>query len=293
MIKFHLPDFYNFIKLHNLLYYFITDKYHSYFNDDVVIGSIYGTFPGAIWNGGRYSLGYCAINDMERIVNHYSSLNIPIRFTFTNSLINESHLNDEYCNAIMKIANTGENEVIVNNKILEQYLRETYPNYKYILSTTSGVRDPIDLNRMCDRYDCVVLNYNDNKNDEILYDLEQKDKIEILLNESCTANCPLRKDHYTFISKQQLGLLTPQDKFKCPALNSSNIYDISSKYDYHFIQASELYNKYVNLGFNNFKIQGREEPILYTIESCIMYMVKSEYKDYIRYELLQSLNFTY
>ena len=292
MINFHIPEFYNFIRLYDMLYCII-DKYSSYFHEDIKIGSIYGTFPGAIWNGGRYSAGSCDIEDIKYIVNHYASLDIPLRFTFTNSLLNESHLNDEFCNNIMEIANTGKNEILVNNNVLEQYLRETYPNYKYILSTTSITRGVDNINLMCDKYDYVVLDYNDNKDKDVLTKLRQKDKIEILLNESCIPNCPKRKEHYKFISKQQLDLLTPEDGVVCPVRHSSNLYDILGRYKSHFITDTELYTNYIDLGFNNFKIKGREESILYTIESLVMYMVKPEYKDFIRYELLKSLKFTY
>jgi hypothetical protein len=55
-IKFYIPDFYNLyglnIKLLELLW-----EYPEYFYDNIEIGAIYGTFPGAIWNGGRVMLG--------------------------------------------------------------------------------------------------------------------------------------------------------------------------------------------------------------------------------------------
>jgi collagenase-like PrtC family protease len=67
-----------------------------------------------------------------------------LRFTFSNSLLEEKHIYDTYCNLIMEEADTGNNEVIVNSPILEQYLRENYPNYKYISSTTKCERN-IDI----------------------------------------------------------------------------------------------------------------------------------------------------
>ena len=49
------------------------------------------------------------------------------------------------------------------NNILEQYLREAYPNYKYILSTTSITRGVDKINSMCDKYDYVVVSFEGNE----------------------------------------------------------------------------------------------------------------------------------
>lgn len=52
MIRFHIPDFYLFNKM-NLKLISLIDEFRSCFYDGVTIGSIFGTFPNAIWNGGR------------------------------------------------------------------------------------------------------------------------------------------------------------------------------------------------------------------------------------------------
>lgn len=289
MINFHIPDFYRFINLNSLLLHFMNSEYKVCFYDNIKIGSIYGTFPGAIWNGGRPSFGNCDYETIQEIVEYFNSNQIPLRFTFTNSFIDKSHLNNEYCNNIMKIANNGLNEVIVNNDILEDYLREKYPNYKYILSTTSCTKGADKLNEMCKKYDYVVMEYNDNKNDKVLNNLIHRDKIEILINESCVSNCPYRQEHYKAISKKQLYPDTSD--FICKSPRSTNIYDISTDTckKNHFITPDELYTKYTDLGFSNFKIQGRGLPMVYTMESYLMYMVKPEFINPIRYELLSRL----
>ena len=115
MINFHIPDFYRFINLNNLLVYFINNEYTSCFYENIKIGSIYGSFPGTIWNGGRPSFGNCDYETIQQIIEYFNSNQIPLRFTFTNSCINESHLNDEYCNKIVQLANNGMNEIIFYN----------------------------------------------------------------------------------------------------------------------------------------------------------------------------------
>ena len=55
-IKFHLPDFavhYRF----NRVFLAMMKNCPEYFYDDIKIGSIYGTFPQSLWNGGRLMAG--------------------------------------------------------------------------------------------------------------------------------------------------------------------------------------------------------------------------------------------
>lgn len=289
MIKFHIPDFYKYINLNSLLIHFMRNEYKICFYDNIDIGSVYGCFPGMCWNGGRTSLGECPIETAQQIIEFLNSQGIPIRFTFTNSLVDKKLFDNEYCNIITSIAHNGLNEIIVNNEQLEEYLRTTYPNYKYILSTTAAIKGADNLNEMCKKYDYVVMEYNDNKNDDVLMNLNQKDKIEILINESCISNCPYRQEHYKAIARRQLD--ANEKDFLCKTLNSTNFYDAFTNpcKKNHFITTDELYNKYKNLGFENFKIQGRGLPIIYTIESYLTYMVKPEYKDALRFEFLSRL----
>ena len=75
-IYWHLPGFCYFYKLNTTLIQ-LMKKYPEKFNDDYEIGSVYGTFPGAIWNGGRTILGFTSKNDVQRIIKHYNSKNVP------------------------------------------------------------------------------------------------------------------------------------------------------------------------------------------------------------------------
>lgn len=285
-IKFHIPGFYEFFDINAVLHDFMTNRFKEYFVDNIEIGSMYGSFPDAIWNGGRPIFGECDEQTITQYVEHYEKLGIPLRFTFTNSCLNKSHLDNKLCNMIMEIASNGKNGVIVNNEILEDYLRNKYPNYQYILSTTAGIRDIDKINELSDIYDCVVINYNDNHNKEFLTSLKNKDKIEILVNESCMANCPKRKDHYEFIARKQLGLEPSYMKFECASPGPTNFYAVMTDKckRNHIITPGELYDEYANMGFSNFKLQGRGLPVMYAIESYLTYMVKPEFKDFVRYE---------
>ena len=128
-IYWHLPGFCYFFYLNQAVIHMM-HEYPDKFNEGYKIGSVYGTFPGAIWNGGRAVFGIYSKSDMEKVIETYNKYDIPVRFTWTNSLIEEKHLNDTYCNLIMELADNGKNQVLVNTDVLEHYLREKYPHFE-------------------------------------------------------------------------------------------------------------------------------------------------------------------
>ena len=132
-MKFYLPDF--LLQL-NLSLLQLHHSHPEYFNEGIEFGGIYGTFPGAIWNGGRLVCGVTSSTNMKETISLFNDANIPLRYTYTNPLLEEKHLYDTYCNLTMELANNEMNEVIINSPLLEEYLRKNYPNFKYILSTT-------------------------------------------------------------------------------------------------------------------------------------------------------------
>lgn len=286
-MKFYLPDF----GPHTGINLYIIDllrEHPEYFYDGVEIGAIYGAFPPAIWNSGRLISGGASKESMAQTIYEFNSRGIPIRYTYTNSLIEEKHLYDSYCNLTMDLANNGMNEVLVNSPLLEHYLRMNYPNFKYILSTTRCERDISKINQATNHYDLVVIDYRDNCNMPFLHNLENKDKIEILVNAYCDPNCPMRKKHYETIAKHQLnyeGMDQEQDKpiLECPTYGR-NFYDILSLPT--VLTSKDIYTTYTSMGFKNFKIEGRTLPVPMVVESYMYYLIKPMYRDKVRLEML-------
>ena len=286
-MKFYLPDFFFKFDL-NILITQLWQEHPEYFHDGLEIGAVYGSFPGAIWNGGRLMCGGTVIQNIENIINQFNELDMPIRFTFTNSLLQKEHLNDTYCNLIMESANNGMNEVIVNSPILEDYLRNKYPNFKYILSTTRCERNIDTINDYTKRYDLIVTDYRDNINLDFLSQIQDKSKIELLVNSYCDPNCARRKQHYDAISNNQLLFRAiekeERDIMNCPTYNRNfyDIFDLSS-----VITVDKLFDTYIPMGFSHFKIEGRTSHVSNIIESYVYYMVKPEYQNKVRLYLLR------
>ena len=271
----------------NQVFITLMARYPECFRDGYKVGSVYGTFPGAIWNGGRAVLGFTPQSRMKQILDVYEKLDAPVRFTWTNSLITEEHLNDTYCNMIMRIADNGKNQVLCNSAVLEAYLREKYPNYKYISSTTKRIKTLKELEGELQKdYFMAVLDYDLNHDEKVLKELEpQASRVEILVDEVCFPNCPKRTQHYLTESRQQLEF----DKgkpFPCPNFEKTPSFD-DAKSRPAFI-SNEQIGSYIDRGFVNFKLVGRGLPETYSVDSYMYYLVKEEKRDFIYSKVLEA-----
>ncbi len=279
-VYWHLPGFCYFRLLNQVLINLMKD-YPDKFRDGYKVGSVYGTFPGAIWNGGRAVFGITGKNDIESILKIYNSRNIPVRFTWTNSLLEEKHLQDTYCNLIMRMADNGLNQVLVNTPVLEDYIRSTYPKFPVISSTTkriTGVEGV--LGELQKDYYLVVLDYDLNHNEEALKTLEPyAGRIELLVNEVCYPGCPKRAEHYRQQSQMQLEF-DVNTAFPCPNNTQERSFAECKKRP-AFISNEEI-GEYIDRGFVNFKIAGRGMPINYVEESYLYFLVKEECREFIR-----------
>lgn len=288
-IYWHLPGICYFGMINHVLFDTMK-KYPHMFRDNNKIASVYGTFPCAIWNGGRNILdGFSNKKEVENIIKSYNSLGIPVRFTWTNVLLEEKHVYDTYCNMIMRVGDNGMNQVLVNTPVLEEYIRKTYPNYKIVSSTTKRILSPEKLmEEMQKDYSLVVLDYDFNHNDKITEMLlPYADRVEILVNETCQAHCPNRVNHYKAISEYQLEFDT-SIRFICtdPAPDKRTFSGCMKRPS--FLSNSDV-DEYAKKGFRNFKIVGRGEGNQFYMDSIIYYLVKPENRDYIRKVMMDTL----
>lgn len=287
-VKFHLPDFVRHFKL-NMILSEMMRRQPELFYDDVEIGSVYGTFPTSLWNGGRSFCGNIDAKSVIGITSQLNERNIPIRFTFTNPDIKPEHLKDPFCNTCLKMADNGMNEVIVVSTLLEEYIRNKYPNYKITSSTCKQLEDMDSLKAELEKdYSLVVLDYNWNNNFDMLEKIPHKEKCELLVNACCTPHCKRRKEHYDYVGEYQIKLTEhmkhPNEPFEfrdfeCPQMGMA-LYQ-TTEYATH-IKPEDIYNKYVPMGYENFKIEGRSVPDINVLEAYMYYMVKPEYRDQTR-----------
>ncbi|MGN0643060.1 MAG: hypothetical protein ACI4JJ_07920 [Huintestinicola sp.] len=292
-IRYHIPDFYRHCRL-NLTLAEMMKRSPEAFRDNVRIASVYGSFPSCLWNGGRFLQGAADPRVINGIITQFNSRGIALRFTFTNPLIKIEHLSDPLCNMILKAADNGMNEVIVSSPLLEDYIRDKYPNYPLTSSTCKQLEDWDELCAEMEKdYSLVVLDYNWNNRFDYLEKLPHKEKAELLINACCTPHCKRRGDHYRSIGRSQIactehfksGDRKPfnPEPFICECM-SKNLYQTVDS-PVH-ISPEAIYGRYVPMGYSNFKIEGRSVPDVNVLENFIYYMVKPEFRDEIRLDTL-------
>ncbi len=286
-VYWHLPGLCNFRLINQILLNLMKD-YPSRFKDGYKIGSVYGTFPGAIWNGGRAVFGTAFKGDIDKIIKMYNSRGVPVRFTWTNSLLEEKHNQDTFCNMIMQMADNGKNQVLVNRPSLEEYIRREYPKYPVISSTTKRITSLEEIKAELNKdYHLVVLDYDLNHEEDVLKELEPcADKIEILVNEICTPGCPKRAEHYRAESLSQLEF-DKDTAFQCPHQNAKRGFSECMKRP-AFIKNEEI-DSYIARGYVNFKIAGRGLSPDFLMDSYSYFLVKEEHRDFIRNKMNQIL----
>jgi hypothetical protein len=278
-INLFLPGFYENFRLIIFLHDWM-EREPEIFNDGMKIAAAYGCFPGNIWNGGRVILGAATKDEIQYAVQEYNSRGIAIRFTYTNPCLERIHLFDTYCNLCMELADNGQNEVLVNSDLFEEFVRAAYPNYKIVSSTTKCLEDLDLIQKELEKdYHLVVLDSAMN-NTDALFSLDHKDKIELIVNHYCADHCPRRKEHYRLVGEAQLEYASID--FPCENIKRS-FQEIQSNHS--FISPDMIYDTYLKAGFSNFKLDGRGFKKEKVIESFAYYLAKPEYREMVQERL--------
>lgn len=306
-VRFHLPDFARLGKF-NLMFITMLENSPEFFREGVEIASVYGVFPPSVWNGGRLQSGVCDKDFVRGVVRAYQAKGIPLRFTFTNPVLEKKHLSDPFCNMVMHVADNGLNECIVFSPLLEDYIRSNYPNYKLTSSTCKRITDPEQLYAEIGRdYHIVVLDYDLNHELDVLEKIPDKEKVEILVNPCCNPGCPNRSLHYETIGQEQIAVANHFRKYPNSPYNPEKfehehpesatvfactceqrtLFDITGLKNH--ITPDEIWNTYVPMGFQQFKIEGRTFDPFNLLEHYMYYMVKPECRDQARMVFLRNL----
>lgn len=281
---YHLPGLFEFYDLYKV-FLPLYKNHREYFYDWCQIGSIYGSPADCLWGGGRVGFGNQAPEDVLELMQEYE---ISSRLTFSNSLLNENHLSDKKCNNLCSLfqSNTKvKNGIIIHSDLLLDYIKNKHPDYYFISSTTKVLTDFSDLIQELNREDFayVVPDFRLNKDFDKLNTLSenQKNKVEFLCNECCWFNCSNRKNCYENVSRKNLGEICRD--YKCKSPHAEEGYRFSRAMENPgFIGIKDIKEKYLPMGFTNFKLEGRSLGSGVILEFLLYYMTKPEYQLIVR-----------
>lgn len=281
---FHLPGLYEFYELYKV-FLPLFREHREFFYDKCEIGSIYGSPTDCLWGGGRIEQAGCDTREVLALLREYD---ISARLTFSNSLITKEHLSDKNCNTLCRDFSTGDgpqNGIIICSDMLLEYIKINYPKFYFVSSTTKVITDFELLRKELERCDFsyVVPDFRFNKSFDKLNTLSEneKNKIELLCNECCYIGCTDRKACYEAVSRKNLG--ESDTDFVCTAPGSADSYMFSKAMaNPAFIAADDIFETYLPMGINNFKIEGRSLGSALILEFLLYYMTKPEYRLRVR-----------
>ena len=277
---YHLPGLFEFYGLYSE-FLPLFREHREYFYDWCDIGSIYGAPADCVWGG-------FGENNPKEVLALMKEYGISARLTFSNSLLRTEHLSDKKCNYLCSMfgeKNEIQNGVIIHSDLLLEYLKNKYPEFYFVSSTTKVLIDFEQLKHEMNRNDFlyVVPDFRLNKELDKLNRLseKQKDKVEFLCNECCWFGCADRKKCYETVSRKNLG-----EKFtehRCVAPDAESGYKFSKAMtNPGFIGIDDIKNIYMPMGFSNFKIEGRSLGSALILEFLLYYMTKPEYQIHVR-----------
>lgn len=283
-IYYHLPGLFEFYELYSV-FLPLFQEHREYFYDWCEIGSIYGAPADCIWGGGRVGFGDC---DSQAVLKMMQKYGISARLTFSNSLLKEEHLSDKKCNELCVLfenANEKQNGIIVHSDLLLEYLKNKYPGFYFVSSTTKVLTEfeqfMNEVNRSEFRY--VVPDFRLNKAFDKLEQMtgSEKEKIEFLCNECCWFGCKDRKYCYETVSRKNLGEDCPEHQCRAPESEQGYLFS-KAMTNPGFIGIDDIRNIYMPMGFSNFKIEGRSLGSALILEFLLYYMTKPNYQLQVR-----------
>ena len=284
---YHLPglfEFYEFYKVFLPLF----REHREYFYDWCEIGSIYGAPADCIWGGGRVGFGEADPGSVAELMREYD---ISARLTFSNSLIQDEHLDDKRCNALCSLFEkngSAQNGVIIHSDLLLDHIRRNYPDFYFVSSTTKVLTDFDDLEKELKRpeFKYVVPDFRLNKSMDRLNLLSDKykEKIEFLCNECCFYGCNDRKNCYENVSRKSLGIDCEDHICVSPDADKGYKFSLAME-NPGFIGITDIQDIYMPAGFSNYKIEGRSLGSAIVLEFLLYYMTKPEYQLKVREEI--------
>jgi len=280
-VYYHLPGLFEFYELYSafLPMFF---GHREYFYDWCQIGSIYGAPGDCIWGGGRVGFGDYDSWEVASLMEKYG---ISARLTFSNSFLKKDHLNDRKCNRLCELFASERNGIIIYSDMLLKYIKQKYPEFYFVSSTTKVITDFDEFEKEVNReeYKYVVADFRLNKAYDRLEKMTegQKRKVELLCNECCDIRCLDRKECYENVSLKNLGEKCKDHKCRYAADDEGYLFSKAME-NPAFISIEDIQNKYLQMGISNFKIEGRGLGSALILEFLLYYMTKPEHQLKVR-----------
>ena len=288
MVYFTLSNFYFNFSINNFFIKTVKNN-PDWLKFPVAFVAATGNFPYSYWNGG-YNNNQGKGAFYEDFIQCSEQSYLPLRFNCSNIFLDNEDFDNTMMNLILLLNENGSNSIELNNIELYNYLKEKYPNYKYVFSKEAELL-------LGEQYTSELINFLLNENIfklislpeeksldlEFLKNINDLKKIELSVNTVCDKNCfnykkCQEKEHFS------------QYNFGC-----NNIYQECKKHSlYHerkpIISIEDIKNIYYPMGVRYFRIadminDSENNLIVFLID----YFIKDEFKEKFYKEFLLEL----
>ncbi|MDL2328936.1 hypothetical protein LJC71_04175 [Desulfosarcina sp. OttesenSCG-928-A07] len=241
---------------------------------------VYGTMP-CKWDGGRPIRTQLSPGAPPPVFEQYRKKGIEIYLTFNSNQLTEEDLDDEVGNKLLQEADG----VIIASPILNDYIRDKYPNVSRTASCIQSIishrnKTQDHYKKLCDEYDKVVIGTTHlfNADPERSLDLKfidqlDRDKIEIMVNDNCTFDCPHRTTHHTLVARH--NKIQTKESFQ-KVVQFFQTYcsaNLTAKGGTNLILTNAMIATLKQMGFRHFKLAGRDLPGSYVLIEIVRYIV--------------------
>lgn len=266
-----LPEIKSLVKLR--------EYYPEIFYKNHFITSIYGAFPGALWNGRQpnFENKTYSYEEIEVIKNDLEKLNLSLNLTWNNNLITQNDLSDKFCNIITEIFHTGKHAITVASNDLYLYLKNKYPNYQYYLSAIATDNKNLSNYNFNNGFNKYVINRRINNNWQELNKIKPQDrnKIEFICNDFCPPFCN-RIYHYNLGNELLLDRKNPINPVRDYCAIDYDFINFNNNNWSTTIKPEDI-QEYLKKGFQNFKLCSRGDATPILLLKILPYFIKPEY----------------
>lgn len=271
-IVFTLSNFFENLSVNNFIIY-LSRTCPEVFKSEISIIAASGGFPYCYWCGDinrNYGSG-AYYTDFERL---YTNSAAPLRFNFANVLLDETDFLNVMGNQILKSNHNGSNLIEISNFKFLEYIKEKYPNYKFIMSKNSDFINPMTIDIINDAIECQVFeliglpDYYIN-NFEELKKIKQRNKIELTVDPICPLKC---KNFYNCRITEQKSEIEYSGKSIISSCEKKNLYGSSKT----ILTLEDIEKNYLPLGINHFCFSPYFIPIETLFNFYLDYFIKKD-----------------
>lgn len=202
---------------------------------------------------------------------------MPIRLNCANIFLEKQDFEDAINNTILTLCHDASNGVELCDFDLLEFIKERYPNYRFIFSKEADLVEPLTveiINALHDKnaFKLISLPTRFSKDLDMLKELKSRRDIELTVNSLCNLKCPNHANCQHNQHAHQYNYSGVNPYLTCP---KRNMYQDS----HILISLEEIIEKYAPIGITHFRldegIDGPQDKILIFL---IRYFIKSEYQ---------------